>query len=57
MGTTVVFRPTGVQKKTRSLLKSGAKHILLLGGSRSGEKLEGGGGATAFAPLAGAGGL
>jgi PBSX family phage terminase large subunit len=32
-----VFRPTGVQKKALALVKSGAKHILLFGGSRSGK--------------------
>ncbi|MCL2478303.1 MAG: phage terminase large subunit [Treponema sp.] len=37
MGTTVVFRPTNIQKKALALLKSGAKHILLFGGSRSGK--------------------
>jgi hypothetical protein len=37
MGTTTVFKPTAVQKKALSLLKSGAKHILLFGGSRSGK--------------------
>jgi len=37
MGTTVVFKPTAIQKKALSLLKSGAKHILLFGGSRSGK--------------------
>jgi len=37
MGTTVVFKPTNVQKKALALLKSGAKHILLFGGSRSGK--------------------
>jgi hypothetical protein len=34
MGTTVIFKPTAVQKKALSLLKGGAKHILLFGGSR-----------------------
>jgi len=33
----VVFKPTGVQRKALALLKSGAKHILLFGGSRSGK--------------------
>jgi PBSX family phage terminase large subunit len=33
----VIFKPTAVQKKALSLLKSGAKHILLFGGSRSGK--------------------
>jgi hypothetical protein len=37
MGTATVFRPTAVQKKALALLKSGAKHILLFGGSRSGK--------------------
>ncbi len=37
MKTTVVFRPTIIQKKALALLKSGAKHILLFGGSRSGK--------------------
>jgi PBSX family phage terminase large subunit len=37
MGTAVVFKPTTVQKKALVLLKSGAKHILLFGGSRSGK--------------------
>jgi len=37
MGTTVVFKPTAIQKKALALLKSGAKHILLFGGSRSGK--------------------
>jgi hypothetical protein len=32
-----VFRPTAVQKKALTLIKSGAKHILLFGGSRSGK--------------------
>jgi len=36
MGTTVVFKPTNIQRKALALLKSGAKHILLFGGSRSG---------------------
>jgi PBSX family phage terminase large subunit len=35
--TTLVFRPTAVQRKALELLKSGAKHILLYGGSRSGK--------------------
>jgi len=30
MGTTVVFKPTAIQKKALDLLKSGAKHILEL---------------------------
>jgi PBSX family phage terminase large subunit len=37
MGTSVVFKPTAVQKKALMLMKSGAKHILLFGGSRSGK--------------------
>ena len=37
MGTTVLFKPTTVQRKALDLLKSGAKHILLFGGSRSGK--------------------
>jgi len=37
MGTSVVFKPTNVQRKALALLKSGAKHILLYGGSRSGK--------------------
>jgi hypothetical protein len=37
MGTTVLFKPTSVQRKALALLKSGAKHILLFGGSRSGK--------------------
>jgi hypothetical protein len=37
MGTTVVFKPTAIQKKALFLLKSGATHILLFGGSRSGK--------------------
>ena len=37
VGTKVVFNPTHVQRKALSLLKSGAKHILLFGGSRSGK--------------------
>ena len=37
MGTTVVFKPTAIQRKAIALLKSGAKHILLFGGSRSGK--------------------
>lgn len=32
-----VFRPTRVQKAALALLKSGAKHVLLFGGSRSGK--------------------
>ena len=37
MRTAVVFRPTQIQQKALALLKSGAKHILLFGGSRSGK--------------------
>jgi phage terminase large subunit len=37
MGTAVVFKPTKIQRKALALLKSGAKHILLFGGSRSGK--------------------
>ena len=37
MGTAVVFKPTTIQKKALALIKSGAKHILLFGGSRSGK--------------------
>ena len=37
MGTSVVFKPTTIQCKALALLKSGAKHILLFGGSRSGK--------------------
>ena len=32
-----IFKPTKVQKEALELLKSGAKHILLFGGSRSGK--------------------
>jgi PBSX family phage terminase large subunit len=32
-----MFRPTAAQRKALTLLKSGAKHILLFGGSRSGK--------------------
>jgi PBSX family phage terminase large subunit len=32
-----VFRPTAIQKKALALVKGGAKHILLFGGSRSGK--------------------
>ena len=32
-----VFRPTQVQRQALALLKSGAKHVLLFGGSRSGK--------------------
>jgi PBSX family phage terminase large subunit len=37
MGTSVLFKPTAIQRKALALLKSGAKHILLFGGSRSGK--------------------
>ena len=37
MRTAVVFKPTLIQQKALALLKSGAKHILLFGGSRSGK--------------------
>jgi len=37
MGTAVLFKPTAVQRNALALLKSGAKHILLFGGSRSGK--------------------
>ncbi|MCL1813206.1 MAG: phage terminase large subunit [Treponema sp.] len=37
MGTSVLFKPTAIQKEALALLKSGAKHILLFGGSRSGK--------------------
>jgi hypothetical protein len=37
MGTAVIFKPTAIQKKALALLKCGAKHILLFGGSRSGK--------------------
>ena len=37
MNTAVVFKPTAIQRKALALLKSGAKHILLFGGSRSGK--------------------
>ena len=37
MRTTVIFKPTVIQRKALALLKSGAKHILLFGGSRSGK--------------------
>jgi len=37
MGTSVIFKPTSVQKNALALLKGGAKHILLFGGSRSGK--------------------
>jgi PBSX family phage terminase large subunit len=37
MGTTTIFRPTTIQRQVLSLVKGGAKHILLFGGSRSGK--------------------
>jgi len=37
MKTSVIFKPTTIQKKALALLKGGAKHILLFGGSRSGK--------------------
>ncbi|MDR1947929.1 MAG: phage terminase large subunit [Spirochaetaceae bacterium] len=37
MKTTAIFRPTVIQKKALALIKGGAKHILLFGGSRSGK--------------------
>ena len=37
MGTAAAFKPTAIQEKALALLKSGAKHILLFGGSRSGK--------------------
>jgi hypothetical protein len=37
MGTTVQFKPTAIQRKALALLKGGAKHVLLFGGSRSGK--------------------
>jgi PBSX family phage terminase large subunit len=37
MGTEMLFKPTAIQKKALDLVKSGAKHILLFGGSRSGK--------------------
>jgi PBSX family phage terminase large subunit len=33
----VIFKPTTAQRKALGLIKSGAKHILLFGGSRSGK--------------------
>jgi PBSX family phage terminase large subunit len=36
-GTSTIFKPTAVQKSALSLVKGGAKHILLFGGSRSGK--------------------
>jgi len=37
MDTALIFKPTAIQRKALSLLKGGAKHILLFGGSRSGK--------------------
>jgi len=37
VNTAVVFKPTAIQRQALALLKSGAKHILLFGGSRSGK--------------------
>jgi type IV secretory pathway VirB4 component len=37
MRTTTIFKPTVVQKRALALVKGGAKHILLFGGSRSGK--------------------
>ena len=37
MGAKTIFKPTVIQRKALVLLKSGAKHILLFGGSRSGK--------------------
>ncbi|GHU67476.1 hypothetical protein FACS189447_09690 [Spirochaetia bacterium] len=37
MQTAVVFKPTNVQRQALALVKGGAKHILLFGGSRSGK--------------------
>jgi phage terminase large subunit len=37
MGTTLQFKPTTAQREALCLVKSGAKHILLFGGSRSGK--------------------
>ena len=37
MRTTTIFKPTAIQRKALALLKSGAKYILLFGGSRSGK--------------------
>jgi PBSX family phage terminase large subunit len=37
MGTSTIFKPTNVQRKALALIKGGAKHILLFGGSRSGK--------------------
>jgi PBSX family phage terminase large subunit len=37
MGTSLIFKPTAIQRKALGVLKGGAKHILLFGGSRSGK--------------------
>jgi hypothetical protein len=37
MGTSTIFKPTKIQKQALFLVKGGAKHILLFGGSRSGK--------------------
>jgi PBSX family phage terminase large subunit len=37
METTIMFKPTAIQKNALQLIKGGAKHILLFGGSRSGK--------------------
>jgi PBSX family phage terminase large subunit len=37
LGTSIIFKPTLVQKRALALIKGGAKHILLFGGSRSGK--------------------
>jgi PBSX family phage terminase large subunit len=37
MSTSIIFKPTAIQRKALALLKGGAKHILLFGGSRSGK--------------------
>jgi PBSX family phage terminase large subunit len=37
MGTVTLFKPTKIQRQALMLVKSGAKHILLFGGSRSGK--------------------
>jgi PBSX family phage terminase large subunit len=37
MGTTTLFKPTKIQRQALALVKGGAKHILLFGGSRSGK--------------------
>jgi hypothetical protein len=37
MGTTVLFKPAAMRRKTLAFLKGGAKRILFFGGSRSGK--------------------